>query len=114
VILFCRFLAAIRFAGLMFSSPMNTRATPARAALAMKFGILPGDEARARDYVMDRQRLPVTLRQTAGSRNVHMAVGVGWRRVDLGGADGVHARRDRLAESATDVAAQKRWLERVD
>ena len=40
VILFWRFLAASRFAGLMFSSPMNTRLTPARAAFSMKFGIL--------------------------------------------------------------------------
>ena len=31
--------------------------------------------------------------------------------VDLGGADGLHAGRDRLAKSATDVAAQKRWAE---
>ena len=39
VILFCRFLAAIKFAGLMFSSPMNTRVTPARFDLSMKFAI---------------------------------------------------------------------------
>ena len=37
----------------------------------------------------------------------------GGRGVDLGGADGVHARRNRLAESATDMAAQERWLESV-
>ena len=30
--------------------------------------------------------------------------------VDLGGADGVHAGRDRLAQSATDMAAQERGL----
>ena len=36
----------------------------------------------------------------------------GWRGVDLGGADGVHARRDRLAKSATDMAAQERRAER--
>ena len=40
VILFCRFLAAIRLSGLMFSRPMNTRRTPACAAFSMKFGIL--------------------------------------------------------------------------
>ena len=34
----------------------------------------------------------------------------GGRRVDLGGADGLHARRDRLAESAADVAAEERGL----
>ena len=39
VILFCRFLAAIRLAGLMFSSPMNTRVTPARRDFSMKFGM---------------------------------------------------------------------------
>src|SRR5579863_4873356 len=32
------------------------------------------------------------------------------RRVDLAGADGLHAGRNRLEESATDMAAQKRWL----
>jgi hypothetical protein len=47
----------------------------------------------------------LALRQTTGPRKVHMAVGVRWRAVDLGGADGVHARRDRLAKSATDMAA---------
>ena len=40
VILFCRFLAADRLSGLIFSSPMNTRVTPARFAFSMKFGIL--------------------------------------------------------------------------
>ena len=40
VILFCRFLAASRLSGLMFSSPMKMRVTPARLALATKFGIL--------------------------------------------------------------------------
>src|SRR3954452_22725207 len=40
VILFCRFLTASRLAGLMFSSPMNTRRTPARAALSMKLDSL--------------------------------------------------------------------------
>jgi len=38
VILFCRFFAAIRLSGLMFSSPMKTRVTPARADFTMKFG----------------------------------------------------------------------------
>ena len=40
VILFWRFLAAMRFSGLMFSSPINTRLTPAPVAFSMKFGIL--------------------------------------------------------------------------
>ena len=40
VILFCRFLAAIRLSGLMFSSPMKRALTPACAAFSMKFGIL--------------------------------------------------------------------------
>ena len=40
VILFCRFLAASRLAGLMFSSPRKTLRTPARADLSTKFGIL--------------------------------------------------------------------------
>ena len=33
-------LAAIRLSGLMFSSPMKTRRTPACVAFSMKFGIL--------------------------------------------------------------------------
>jgi hypothetical protein len=40
VILFWRFLAGMRLSGLTFSSPMNTRRTPACAAFSMKFGIL--------------------------------------------------------------------------
>src|SRR5262245_28340281 len=40
VILFCRFLAASRFAALMLSRPISTRLTPARVAFSMKFGIL--------------------------------------------------------------------------
>ena len=41
---------------------------------------------------------------------VHLAVGEGGRRFDLGRADGLHARRNRLAESATDVEAEERGL----
>src|SRR5208282_2186 len=40
VILFCRFFAASKLSGLMFSSPMKMRVIPARFALATKFGIL--------------------------------------------------------------------------
>ena len=40
VILFWRFLRATRLSGLMFSSPMKTRRTPARAAFSMKPEIL--------------------------------------------------------------------------
>src|SRR5271168_826086 len=43
-------------------------------------------------------------------RGNHLAVGEGGRRVDLAGADGLHAGRNRLAESATDVAAEERGL----
>ena len=52
----------------------------------------------------------IALCQTIGPRKVHMAIGVRRRGVDLGGADGVYARGDRLAKSATDVAAQERRL----
>ena len=41
---------------------------------------------------------------------VHLAFGVGRCGVDLGGPDGLYAGRDRLAQSATDVAAKKCWL----
>jgi hypothetical protein len=34
----------------------------------------------------------------------------GRRGIDLGGADGLHAGRDRLAKSATDLAAQECWV----
>ncbi len=37
---FCFFFAASRLSGLIFSSPMNTRRTPARADFSTKFGIL--------------------------------------------------------------------------
>jgi transposase len=47
-------------------------------------------------------------------RGNHLAVGEGGRRVDLGGADGLHAGRNRLAESATDVAAEERGLKRQE
>ena len=40
VILFWRFFAAARLSGLMFSSPMKTRVTPARFAFSTKFGNL--------------------------------------------------------------------------
>src|SRR5262249_17689384 len=40
VILFWRFFAPRRLSGLMFSSPMNTRRTPARAHFSMKLGSL--------------------------------------------------------------------------
>jgi hypothetical protein len=47
-----------------------------------------------------------------------MAIGVWWRGVDLSGADGVHARGDRLEEPTADLAAQEcriaRWIGRVD
>lgn len=52
----------------------------------------------------------VALRRTLGSRQVHLAVGVRRRGINLGGADGLHAGRDRLAESAIELAAAKRGL----
>ena len=48
--------------------------------------------------------------QAARPRKVHLAVGEGGRRFDLGRADGLHARRNRLAESATDMEAEERRL----
>ena len=41
---------------------------------------------------------------------VHLAVGEGGRCFDLGRTDGLHAGRDRLAESATDMEAKERRL----
>ncbi|WP_407185289.1 hypothetical protein [Bradyrhizobium centrosematis] len=39
-----------------------------------------------------------------------MAFGVGRRSIDFGGADGLYAGRDRLAESATELATAERAL----
>ena len=75
---------------------------------------LPRSPRRSRQDPLARWNWTIALRQTTGPRKVHMAVGVRRRGVDLGGANGVHARRDRLAESATDVAAQERRLECAD
>ena len=41
---------------------------------------------------------------------VHLALGVGRRDIDLSGADGVYAGRDRLEKSATDMATAERRL----
>jgi transposase len=41
---------------------------------------------------------------------VHLALGVGRCGVDLAGADGLYAGRDRLAESTTEVASEERGL----
>ena len=43
-------------------------------------------------------------------RGVHLAIGVGWRDRDITRADGLYAGRDRLAKSATDMAAGERRL----
>jgi hypothetical protein len=48
--------------------------------------------------------------QATRSRKVHLAVGDGGRRFDIGGADGLHAGRNRLAKSATDMEAEERWV----
>jgi hypothetical protein len=48
--------------------------------------------------------------QAFGPRQVHLALGVGWGDIDLSGADGLYAGRNRLAKSATDVAAEERGL----
>ena len=42
------------------------------------------------------------------------ALGEGRRRFDLGGADGLYVGRDRLAKSATNVAARERRLANVE
>jgi hypothetical protein len=48
------------------------------------------------------------VRQAPGPRKVHLAFGVGWHGVDLSGPDGLYAGRDRLEESATDMATAGR------
>ena len=49
----------------------------------------------------------------SGPRAVYLAFGIGRCGVDLGGADGLYAGRDRLAKSATDMAAQERRLSQI-
>ena len=39
---------------------------------------------------------PVALRQEAGARSLHLAVGGEWHRLDIGRTARLHARRDRL------------------
>jgi len=41
-----------------------------------------------------------------------MALGVRWGAIDITRADGLYARRNRLAESSTDMAADERRLTR--
>ena len=67
---------------------------------------LPRTPRRSRQNPLARRDRSVALRQAARPRKVHLAVGDGGRGVDFGGADGLYARRDRLAKSATDVATQ--------
>ena len=55
----------------------------------------------------------VALCQTPGPRQVHLALGVGWRGVDLSGADGLYAGRDRLEKSAIDMATAERRLSQI-
>ena len=60
VILFWRFLAAIRFAGLMFSSPINTRVTPARFDFSMKSGMRWQSVST---WIIKRTSMPSTSRK---------------------------------------------------
>ncbi|ABQ36984.1 hypothetical protein BBta_4977 [Bradyrhizobium sp. BTAi1] len=52
----------------------------------------------------------VALRQAPRPWEVHLALSVGRRGIDLGGANGLHARGHRLEESPTKLAAAERWL----
>src|SRR5271154_3087619 len=71
---------------------------------------LPRAQGRPGEDSLARRRRAVALCQAARPGKVHLAVGEGGRGVDLAGADGLHAGRNRLAESATDVAAEERGL----
>src|SRR5271169_1813789 len=71
---------------------------------------LPRAQGRPGEDSLARRRRAVALCQAARPGKVHLAVGEGGRRVDLAGADGLHAGRNRLEESATDVAAEERGL----
>ena len=55
---------------------------------------------------------PIPYSQTPGPRQVHLALSIGWCGVNLGGADGLYAGRDRLEKSATDMATAERGLNR--
>ena len=74
---------------------------------------IPGSPWRfGQDSVARRDRV-VALRQASGPRKIYLAVGIGWCGVDLRGSDGLYAGRDRLAKSATDMAAQERRLSQI-
>src|SRR5664279_3244859 len=55
----------------------------------------------------------VIVRQAPGPREVHLALGVIRRGVDLGSPDGLYAGRDRLEKSATDMATAERRLSQI-
>src|SRR5664279_1588578 len=55
----------------------------------------------------------VIVRQAPGPREVHLALGVIRRGVDLGSPDGLYAGRDRLQKSATDMATAERRLSQI-
>jgi hypothetical protein len=65
---------------------------------------------RSGEDPLARRRRAVALRQAARPGKVYLAVGEGGRRVDLAGADGLNAGRNRLEEPATDVPAEERGL----
>ena len=71
---------------------------------------VPRQERQADQDSLARWSRHVALCQASGARKVHLARGIGRRRVDLDGADGLYARRDRMEESATDLAAAERGL----
>ena len=55
----------------------------------------------------------IAVRQAPGPRQVHLALGVIGRGVDLSGPDGLYAGRDRLEKSATDMATAERRLSQI-
>ena len=75
--------------------------------------IFPRAQRRLDEDPLARWPRAIAGCEAARPRKVHLAIGEGGCRFDLGRADGLHA-RNRLAESATDLEAGERGLSAME
>jgi hypothetical protein len=75
--------------------------------------IFRGASGRSRQDSLAGWHRLVTVRQAPGPRQVHLALGVMGRGVDLSGPDGLYAGGDRLEKSATDMATAEHPLSQI-